>query len=235
MKKKKITVEYLKKMKVPSVLIAGIIIASVLGWTGWSKLKDIKNYYQIKKIFPEKTVAVEAIDGDTFTIKNGLSVRLVGINAPGRGNEKYLDAKNYLNHLLLKKTLYFEYDTYQDDKFGRILAYVWIDCNFEIQIYCRGNRALVNEVMIKKGLAEKVIYSKRKKLRYDDFLNPPRRKNYQRTKTKEVIAIVRRMAIDTGQTTAIRVASDQTITVLKFIFQPFPRISFTPLRMIQIT
>ena len=35
----------------------------------------------------------------------------------------------------------FEYDGYHDDKFGRILAYVWIDSNQEIKIYCHGDKA----------------------------------------------------------------------------------------------
>jgi len=121
---KKLTVKFLKSRKVPAVLVAGLLMASVLGWTGWNKLKDIKSYYQIKKIFPLKTTATEVTDGD-----------------------------------------------YQDDKFGRILAYVWIDCLEEIRNLCHDDQALVNEVMIKKGFAKKVEYSHRKKLKYDSYLS----------------------------------------------------------------
>ena len=56
----------------------------------------------------------------------------------------------------------FEYDGYHDDKFGRILAYVWIDCNQEIKIACHGDKALVNEVMVTKGLSVGLIYVDRK-------------------------------------------------------------------------
>lgn len=94
----------------------------------------------------------------------------MGIDAPNRGKENYQEAKDYLQVLVMNKKLELEYDQYQDDKFGRVLAYVWITCNYEIQQYCRGEKALVNEVMIKKGLAKKVVYEKRKKLRYDEFL-----------------------------------------------------------------
>ncbi|MBI3980580.1 hypothetical protein HY345_01120 [Candidatus Microgenomates bacterium] len=73
----------------PKVLIAGLIIASVLGWTGWQNIDKIKNYYEIKTIFPDKTMAVSIIDGDTFTISNGLTVRLLGIDAPNRGEQNY--------------------------------------------------------------------------------------------------------------------------------------------------
>jgi len=86
-------------------------MASVLGWTGWSKLNEVKNYYQIKKIFPTKTIVTEVIDGDTFLIKNGLTVRLLGIDAPGRGQKKYEEAKNYLNILVVNnRSLNLEYN-----------------------------------------------------------------------------------------------------------------------------
>ncbi|MFA4932743.1 MAG: thermonuclease family protein [Caldisericia bacterium] len=145
-------------------------MASVLGWTGWKNLDKIKNYYQIKVIFPDKTKAVSFLDGDTFTIKNGMTVRLVGIDAPNRGKENYQQSADYLKKLIENKTLYFEYDQYQDDKFGRILAYVWIDCFSEILIYCHDQKALVNEVMLKQDLAIKVTYQHRKKLKYDSYL-----------------------------------------------------------------
>ena len=57
------------------------------------------------------------------------------------------------------------------DKFGRILGYVWIPCNEMIVVYCHNERALVNEVMIKTNHAKRAIYSNRKKLKYDSFLN----------------------------------------------------------------
>lgn len=168
--KKRLTARYLEKLKVPKILIAGLLIAAVLGWTGWTKLKGIKNYYQIKRIFPDRTNAVEVVDGDTMIINNGLSLRLLGIDAPNKGEKNYEEAKSYLESLVLGKELKLEYDAYQDDKFGRILSYVWIDCIVEIQEYCRGNKALVNEVMNKKGLAKKVVYQDRKKLKYQDWL-----------------------------------------------------------------
>lgn len=39
-----------------------------------------------------------------------------------------------------------------------------------IKVYCRGDKTMVNEVMVKNGLAKKVIYEKRKKLKYDEYL-----------------------------------------------------------------
>jgi endonuclease YncB( thermonuclease family) len=169
---KKLTAKFLEKKKVPKVLIAGLLMASVLGWTGWKNLEKIKNYYQIKQIFPQKTIVKEVIDGDTVVISNGLSLRLLGVDAPNRGEENYDKAKTFLASLVLNKKVILEYDTYQDDKFGRILAYVWIPCQKDFQEFCHQDKALVNEIMIKKNFAKKVVYQDRKKLKYDSFLNP---------------------------------------------------------------
>jgi endonuclease YncB( thermonuclease family) len=170
---KKLTTKFLEKKKIPKVLIAGLLMASVLGWTGWNKLNEIKNYYQIKQIFPQKTVIKEVIDGDTVVIGNGLSLRLLGVDAPNRGDENYDAAKSYLAYLVLNKKVDLEYDRYQDDKFGRLLAYLWIPCQKEIEEFCHQDKALVNEIMIKKNFAKKVVYQDRKKLKYDSLLNPP--------------------------------------------------------------
>jgi len=167
---KKLTRQYLEQKKIPKFLITGLILASVLGWTGWKNLDKIKNYYQIKQIFPSKTRVLSVIDGDTLVMKNGLSFRLLGIDAPNRGIPGYEEAKAYLTQLVAGKELSLEYDAYQDDKFGRILGYVWIPCNETILIYCHDERALVNEVMTKTNHAIKVVYSHRKKLKYDFFL-----------------------------------------------------------------
>jgi len=156
---KKLSAKYLEKLKVPKVLIAGLVMASVLGWNGWRNIDKIKNYYQIKQIFPKTTQAIQILDGDTFVIKNGLTVRLLGINAPDRGKDNYRQASDYLSQLILNKKLTFEYDQYQDDKFGRILAYIWIGCDKEIMIYCHDGKALVNEIMVKKGFAVGVVYA----------------------------------------------------------------------------
>lgn len=119
-------------------------MASVLGWAGWMNFDKIKNHYQIRQIFPIKTRAVSIIDGDTFTMKTGLSLRLLGIDTPNRSDEGYKEAKNYLASLITNKELVIEYDTYQDDKFGRILGYIWIPCEQILVLYCHDNKILVN-------------------------------------------------------------------------------------------
>jgi len=170
-KKKKLTAEDLKKRKVPKVLIIGLLIASTLGWAGYDKLKDIENYYQIREIFSIKTRATSVIDGDTLIMTNGLTLRLLGIDAPGRGKTDYEEATAYLKTLVLDTPLTLEYERYQDDKYGRILAYVFIPCREDIKEYCRRKKTLVNEVMVKEGFAQPVVFAERKKLKYEGWLS----------------------------------------------------------------
>src|SRR3989338_4935947 len=49
---------------------------------------------------------------------------------------------------------FLEYDYYQDDKFGRILAYVWENCTS--QLGCNNGQRMVNWLLVKKGIAKVV-------------------------------------------------------------------------------
>ena len=175
-KKKQLTPSFLKSKGVPAVFVAGLFMASILGWKGFDTFSKSQNYYALKSLFPDTTRVVNIVDGDTVEIKNGLSVRLVGIDAPARGKSGYQEAIDLLVFLSNEKKVTLEYDAYQDDKYGRILAYVWVPCVQNLAQYCRGehnNELLVNEVMVKEGKATHVIYSKRKRLRYEDYLTSP--------------------------------------------------------------
>ena len=121
----KLTAKSLIKRGVPYVLIPGLVLAAILGWKG---LGDMKDYYSYKKIFPSSGIVETVDDGDTFTLKGGVKIRLIGINAPERGQENYTLARTVLQSMVEKKEIFLEYDRYQDDKFGRVLAWVWIDC-----------------------------------------------------------------------------------------------------------
>ncbi|MDK2869099.1 MAG: micrococcal nuclease [Pyrococcus sp.] len=115
---------------------------------------------------------VEVIDGDTVYVKlesgEKVKVRLVGIDAPELEEElmrpgeygnitntscllKYAKiAKDYLKNLTLGKEVVLVIDKYQgkQDKYGRLLAYLYLDATD------------VNELMVEKGLA-RVFYEKK--------------------------------------------------------------------------
>jgi len=121
-----LTAKYLRKIGVKEVLIPGIILAATLGWAGWQKMGN--NIYSNKTLFPDTAMVRTVEDGDTLELFNGRRVRLIGINAPDRGERGYDEAKQRLSDEVIKERTWLEYDRYQDDQNGRILAWVWLGC-----------------------------------------------------------------------------------------------------------
>ncbi len=95
-----------------------------------------------------QTYTVERIvDGDTLKLTSGDRIRMIGIDTPeSRDNAKAErdskrsgqdiktiikmgnEAKNFLKSLGLEgKEVYLEFDVQQRDKYGRLLAYVFVD------------------------------------------------------------------------------------------------------------
>jgi endonuclease YncB( thermonuclease family) len=182
------TAKDLIKKGVPYILIPGILAAAALGWkTG--AFDKIQNYYRLKALFPASGVVSQVVDGDTFILKNGVTVRLLGVNAPEGAPTR---AENYLMEQIFNKKVYLEYDRYQDDKYGRVLAWVWIDCestpHFLPADYmhksdresnpglidnpsgCKKGK-LVNEELVKTNLAVPLSYADRGPLKYETRIN----------------------------------------------------------------
>ncbi|KKS32984.1 MAG: hypothetical protein UU93_C0004G0031 [Candidatus Amesbacteria bacterium GW2011_GWA2_42_12] len=184
-KGKRITAQKLRKIGVKEVLIPGLLLAGVLGFS-LSKLGT--NIYKNKTLFPQSAAISTVIDGDTVETKSGVRVRLIGINAPDRGDKGYEEAWGKLGETINNKTIWLEYDRYQDDKNGRILAWVWMDCEstpkFTPPDYMRlsynrsreglidnpegcKNGKLVQEEMVKANLAVVETYKDRGELKYE--------------------------------------------------------------------
>tara|TARA_Y100000296_G_scaffold87271_1_gene131688 strand:- start:4458 stop:5240 length:783 start_codon:yes stop_codon:yes gene_type:complete len=72
----------------------------------------------------ETEIVERVIDGDTIIV-NGSSIRLLGINAPEKGEIYYLEAKEFLEELILNKTIKLEFGKEKYDLYKRILAYVF--------------------------------------------------------------------------------------------------------------
>ncbi len=103
---------------------------------------------------PKSAVVKRIIDGDTVELFNGTVLRYVGITSPEEG-EDFAEEATKLNQSLVEgKEIKLEYDNYTSDKFGRILAYPII------------NGVNVSIELVKKGMAELVIYQKRKPFIY---------------------------------------------------------------------
>ncbi len=95
--------------------------------------------------------AERVIDGDTFELRTGETVRLIGIDAPERGKRYYEDSKEHLESLIADKCLYLEKDTSDKDKYNRSLRYVYTNHN-------QTNEIFINLRMIEDGYASAFTY-----------------------------------------------------------------------------
>jgi micrococcal nuclease len=92
-------------------------------------------------------VVSRVVDGDTFTCRDRRRVRLIGIDSPERKQGAIaVSARRALAELLPVGTaVRLEQDVGPTDRYGRVLAYVWVGSTF------------VNETMVRSGWA--VLYT----------------------------------------------------------------------------
>ena len=103
---------------------------------------------------PRTAVVKKVIDGDTVELFNGTVLRYIGITAPEEDEAFTKEATELNKQLVEGREIKLEYDNYKSDKFGRILAYPIID-----------NKNICIE-LVRKGMAEIVVYQKRKPFIY---------------------------------------------------------------------
>lgn len=101
-------------------------------------------------------VVASVTDGDTLRCTGGRRVRLIGIDAPERGQgEAFAASRDRLRALTPRdSTVQLELDVSPRDRYGRTLAWVW-----------RGD-TLVNERMVREGWA--VLYTRAPDVRHAD-------------------------------------------------------------------
>lgn len=67
----------------------------------------------------------EVIDGDTVVLNNGQKVRYLGVNAPEHGQPYAREATDFNRQLVSSVSVRLEFDKVQQDRYGRLLAYVY--------------------------------------------------------------------------------------------------------------
>jgi micrococcal nuclease len=112
-------------------------------------------------------VVLRVADGDTFTCRDGRKVRLIGVDSP-EGRQQF---GSVARHALLKMLPFgtavrLERDVAPTDRYGRLLAYVWV------------GSTLVNEAMVRDGWA--VLYTVPPNVKYAERFS--RAQNEARTK-----------------------------------------------------
>lgn len=93
----------------------------------------------------ETHYVTRVIDGDTFVLENNERVRLLGIDAPEKGQFLWKEAKDYLTEKVKDKKVVLKPDKVERDKYGRLLRYVFIDNEF------------INLELIERGYAKVLI------------------------------------------------------------------------------
>lgn len=126
--------EFLKENKVILAIVIGALIVGVAIYFLPRKSQINIDQTSIKtcKNLPELPDGVlklvtKIIDGDTFLIEGGYSVRILGIDADERGYPCYEVAKNRLEELILNREVKLEKGTEDKDQWCRYLRYVFLD------------------------------------------------------------------------------------------------------------
>lgn len=140
------------------ILIPGIIAGTV-------KKEEILKAFGIEikatteaNITEDSYEVISVTDGDTFKINyNGkeTKVRLIGVDTPesvhpdiSKNTEYGKEASNYTKSLIENKTVKLEFDVSQTDKYGRLLAYVYLE-----------NGEMLNEKLLEEGYAQVATYA----------------------------------------------------------------------------
>ena len=103
---------------------------------------------------------IEVIDGDTIKLDDGRRIRYIGIDTPEENKCFSQEAKKINSDLVLGKKVRLEMDINEMDRFGRYLAYVYLQEGKE--------EVFVNEFLLAEGVGE--FFLDTVNLRYQDLL-----------------------------------------------------------------
>ena len=125
------------------ILISAIILLFVVNYSFLDSLVvnflEEQDYVEVDRV----------IDGDTVVVGNE-SVRLLGINSPEQGEEYYEKAKEFLEGLILNKSVRLEYGAPKYDQYQRTLAFVFI------------GKSNLNIELVRVGLANVYVLENKK-------------------------------------------------------------------------
>ena len=129
----------MKNKVLSSVLVFLLVLLSFFGGSYFEKQK-IKTI-PIPSISPiQNPTVTEVTDGDTLKLSTDQTFRLYGVNSPEVKEPYFEEAKAFTQNLVLNKEISFEQEeNYKEDKFGRILGYVFVDgINLNLELVRNG-------------------------------------------------------------------------------------------------
>jgi len=123
------------KLFISVALVLGIAVGLVIGYGVWHESDTL-----------EKALVVSVIDGDTIELQGGRRVRYLGIDTPELG-EYYADEATERNIELVEgKIVELQSGKRDEDEYGRLLRYVYVDGIF------------VNAELVAQGYATAYIF-----------------------------------------------------------------------------
>jgi micrococcal nuclease len=127
---------FLKENKIfLGIIIGALIVGAAIYFSSGERAKKeqveekiITNCQNIPELLDGTIkLATKIIDGDTFLIEGGYSVRILGIDADERGYPCYDAAKNRLEEFVLNKEVKLERGVEDKDQWCRYLRYAFLD------------------------------------------------------------------------------------------------------------
>jgi len=127
-------------------LSAFFIASFLLTGTVWATTCGVKE-------FDEKVKVLRVVDGDTLVLADKRKIRFIGVNSPElahypkRAEPFSVAAKQFLESILPNnKKLFIKYGVQQRDRYGRLLAHLFLK-----------NGRNINAMLLEKGLASAVV------------------------------------------------------------------------------
>lgn len=151
----------ISRISQPAARLAGLIalLLSVLAVAGcaaetaatrpWETVWS--DYPELRGKTAEEAVVERVVDGDTFVIREGSRVRLIGVNTPEiTGSAEFYgeEAAAYTKRMLTGKTVWMFKDVSETDRHGRLLRFVFIP----------GDALMFNERLVREGYANAATY-----------------------------------------------------------------------------
>jgi micrococcal nuclease len=138
-------------LRVRKYFICSYVILLAILWSG--RVSLAKEWFSVKWVD----------DGDTIMLTDGRHVRYIGINAPEIAHDHQkaepfgYAAKKYNQSMLQSKKVRLEFDKEKYDRYGRSLAYIFLQ-----------NGTFVNQAMVGQGYA--YVLPRKPNLKYDRVL-----------------------------------------------------------------
>ena len=134
-------------MRRPVLWVALVLAIVLLRWSGWLELPPqapsgpLKpGIYQVQRV----------VDGDTLLLTNGHRVRLIGADTPETVKPNWPvepwgpEATEFTRQFVAGGQIRLQFDGRPSDKYGRVLAHVWV------------GEQMLGEELVRAGLAKAV-------------------------------------------------------------------------------